>query len=138
MKPPKGNHTQLLISYQQPHKPVTTDTNARWLKTVLDKAGIDTNIFHAHSTRAASNSAAKTAKLSVNTIMTAAGWTNAFTFSEFCDKPVISESTHNSENFGHNLLQSWYPLHGDVLTLGQPRTQAQITKNRHTTVLLYR
>ena len=117
-KPLRGNHTQLLISYQQPHKPVTTYTIARWLKTVLDKAGIDTNIFHAHSTRAASNSAAKTAKLSVNTIMTAAGWTNAFIFSEFCDKPVISESTQNSENFGHNLLQSWYPLHGDVLTLG--------------------
>ena len=50
-KPLRGNHTQLLISYQQPHKPVTTDTSARWLKTVLDKAGIDTNIFHAHSTR---------------------------------------------------------------------------------------
>ena len=98
---------------------MTTYTIARWLKTVLDKAaGIDTNIFHAHSTRAASNSAAKTAKLSVNTIMTATGWTNAFIFSEFCDKPVISESTQNSENFGHNLLQSWYPLHGDVLTLG--------------------
>ena len=97
---------------------MTTYTNARWLKTVLDKAGIDTNIFHAHSTRAASTSA-KTAKLSVNTIMTAAGWTNALILSEFCDKPVILESTENLENFGHNLLQSWYPLHGGRFDIGQ-------------------
>jgi hypothetical protein len=34
-KPLRGNHTQLLISYQQPDKPVTTYTNARWLKTVI-------------------------------------------------------------------------------------------------------
>ena len=106
MKPLRGKHTQLLISYQKPHKPVSTDTIARWLKTVLEKAGIDTNIFHAHSTRAASTSAAKTAKLSVNTIMDAAGWTNALTFSKFYDKPVVSESHKNSENFGHNLLRS--------------------------------
>lgn len=103
-KPLRGNHSQLFISYQQPHKPVTTDTIARWLKAVLAKAGIDTNIFHAHSTRAASTSAAKLAKLSVDTIMNAAGWTNALTFSKFYDKPVVSESTEDS--YGHNLLKS--------------------------------
>ena len=67
----------------------------------------------------ASTSAAKTAKLSVNTIMTAAGWTNALILSEFCDKPVILESTENLENFGHNLLQSWYPLRGGRFDIGQ-------------------
>ena len=36
--------------------------------------------------------------------MTANGWTNVLILSELCDKPVISESTENSENFGHNLL----------------------------------
>ena len=36
--------------------------------------------------------------------MTAAGWTNALILSKFCGKPVISESTENLENFGHNLL----------------------------------
>ena len=105
-KPLRGKFTQLLISYEQTHKPVTTDTIARWLKTVLDKAGIDTNIFHAHSTRAASTSAAKTANLSIHAIMNAAGWTNALTFSKFYDKPVAATSNTNSENFGHNLLTS--------------------------------
>jgi hypothetical protein len=88
----RGNHTQLLVSYQQPHRLVTTDTIARWLKTVLDKAGIDTMMFSAHSTRAALTTAAKMAKLSVNVIMNAAGWTNALTFSKFNDKPVMPDS----------------------------------------------
>ena len=59
-----------------------------------------------NSTRAASTSAAKTAKLSVNIIMDAARWTNALTFSIFYEKPVVSESYKNSQNFGDNLLSS--------------------------------
>ena len=82
-KPLRGKHNQLLISYQKLHKPVSTDAIARWLKTVLGKAGIDTNIFHPHSTRAASTSFAKISKLPVNTIMDVAGWTNASIFSKF-------------------------------------------------------
>jgi hypothetical protein len=81
-KPLRGNQhvhacTQLLISYQQPHKSVETDTIPRWLKTVriLDKPRINTNIFHAHSTIAASTSAAKTQNYPLITIMmTAAVW----------------------------------------------------------------
>ena len=33
---------QLLVSMQKPHKPVSTHTIFRWLKTVLEEAGIDT------------------------------------------------------------------------------------------------
>ena len=31
----------------KPHKPVTKDTIARWIKTVLGKAGIDTSSYTA-------------------------------------------------------------------------------------------
>jgi hypothetical protein len=53
---------QVYLAKTKRSKPVTTDTIARWLKTVriLNKPIINTNIFHAHSTRAASTSAAKT------------------------------------------------------------------------------
>ena len=54
----RGLHTQLLLSYQKPHRPVSTDTIPRWIKVVLTEAGINTAIFSAHSTRAASTSAA--------------------------------------------------------------------------------
>ena len=45
---------QLLISYRRPHVPVKSCSIARWIKSVLSKAGIDTSIFKAHSTRSAS------------------------------------------------------------------------------------
>ena len=45
-----GLHTQLLLSYQKPRRPVSTDTIARWIKVVLTEAGINTAVFSAHST----------------------------------------------------------------------------------------
>ena len=102
-QPLRANYTQLPISYQKPHQLVTSETIARWLRIVLDNSGIDTTAFRAHSTRAAATSAAKCAKLSVNTIMNAAGWANALTFSKFYDKPIIPDTV---ENFGHALLGS--------------------------------
>ena len=71
---------------------VTTETIARWLRMMLDNSGIDTTAFGAHSTRAAATSAAKCAKLSVNTMMSTAGWANASTFGKFYDKPIISDT----------------------------------------------
>ena len=101
-KPLRDNCTRLLISYQKPDQPATTETIARWLRMALDNSEIDTTAFGAHSTRAAATSAAKCAKLSVNT-MSAAGWANASTFSKFYDKPIIPDTV---ENFGHALLKS--------------------------------
>lgn len=48
----------LLVSFMKPYRKVSTDTIARWIKTVLRLAGIDTSICKAHSTRSASTSAA--------------------------------------------------------------------------------
>ncbi len=41
----RGKHTQLFVSFQKPHNPVSTDTIARWIKTVMSKAGINTEIY---------------------------------------------------------------------------------------------
>ena len=51
--------SQLLISYHRPHGPVKSCSIARWIKSVLDSAGIDTGIFKAHSTRSASTTKAR-------------------------------------------------------------------------------
>ena len=48
---------------------------------MLQKAGINVNIFGAHSVRTASNSAVK--RLSLDMIMSEAGWSNASTFEKF-------------------------------------------------------
>ena len=39
----------LFVSFVKPHNPVTTATIARWIKTVMHAAGIDTTVFKAHS-----------------------------------------------------------------------------------------
>ena len=49
-----ATNQQLLISYHRPHKPVQSCTIARWIKSFLGSAGIDTSIFKGHSTRSAS------------------------------------------------------------------------------------
>ena len=93
---------QLLVSFQKPHKPVSTDTISRWLKTVLEKSGIDTSVFKGHSTRAASASAAAKCKVPLSTIMDNAGWSNATTFGRFYRKPIVT----SSKAYGQLLLEN--------------------------------
>ena len=76
----RGAQSQLLVSFVKPHKAVTKDTVARWVKTILQKSGIDTDKFTSHSTRAASTSYAKAAGLNLQQIMKSAGWSNSTTF----------------------------------------------------------
>ena len=84
---------QLLVSIQKPHKPVSTHTIPRWLKTVLEKAGRDTSVFKAHSTRAVSTSAAAISKIPLSTITDKAGWSNATTFGKSYKKAIVT-ATH--------------------------------------------
>ena len=85
----KTENTQnlLFISYVKPHKPVTSATIARWVKTVLSLAGID-GVFTAHSTRGASASAAARAGVALSDIMEAADWSRESTFKKFYHRPT--------------------------------------------------
>lgn len=98
----RGEADQLLIGYQKPHKPVSTNTIARWLKNVMAKAGIDTSVYKAHSTRAAVTSAAKGKQVPIDTILSTAGWSSESTFARFYDKPIQD----TAKNFGHELLHN--------------------------------
>ena len=68
----RGDSRQLFISFIKPHNPVTSSTIARWLKQVMELAGIDTNIFKAHSVRSASTSAAAMQGVTTEDILNAA------------------------------------------------------------------
>ena len=73
----RDGNDKLWLSFNKPHKPVSKDTSiTRWIKTVLGKAGIDASCYTAHSTRAASTSAASSANLPIDIIMKAAGWSS--------------------------------------------------------------
>ena len=96
-RPP--NVRKLFLGLVQPLQGVTTTTVGRYVKEVLRRAGINTKIFSAHSTRSASTSLAKQKGLSLNEIRKAAGWTNCVTFARFYDKPITGP------NFGQVMLQ---------------------------------
>nr|XP_022306049.1 uncharacterized protein LOC111112656 [Crassostrea virginica] len=86
----------LLLSYVKPHHPVTTSSIARWLKTIMAEAGINTNLFKAHSTRSASVSKAYFAGVSVSDILQQAHWTKESTFARFYCKPIRKSTFQQS------------------------------------------
>ena len=99
-RPLRGTHTALFLGVTKPHKPVASSTIARWLKTMLGKAGVNTEIFKAHSVRSASASAAATAAVTTGDILKAADWSNESVFQRFYHKPT------KSSNFGLAVLAS--------------------------------
>ena len=94
----KKKRVVFLIS-TKPYGPATSASVARWIKTVLSKAGIDTT-FQVHSIRGASTLAAAEAGISVPEILEAAGWSNQSTFERFYYRPCKSSC------FGTAVLKS--------------------------------
>lgn len=88
---------QLFLTYLKPHKPIARNILSRWIKQVLKLAGIDTEIYTAHSTRAASTSAANARNVPIDQILKAAGWSNKTSFVRFYHKPVQQLSSPESE-----------------------------------------
>ena len=76
----RGKETKLLISFIKPHKAVTSSTVDRWLRTGLELAGINPDIFGAHSTRGASASAAARGGITLEDILKAANWSSESVF----------------------------------------------------------
>lgn len=73
------------------YEKVSTSTIARWLKTVLELAGIDVGLFKAHSYRSASVSAAF-GKCTLKNILDAADWKSDKNFYKFYFRPIVNNS----------------------------------------------
>ena len=67
LDPSKPN--KLLLSYIRPHKPISGASLSRWLRGIISRVGIDTNILKAHSVRGASASAAYERGVSLQDIL---------------------------------------------------------------------
>ena len=83
------NSQPLFLAVKKAHKPVSSATISRWLKDIIQKAGINHDIFKGHSVRGASTSAAKCAGLSISTILSMADWTSSSKFNKFYYKPSL-------------------------------------------------
>ena len=68
----QGGEQQLFISYVKPHHGLSKDTISRWMKTVMQQAGVDTTVFKQHSIRAASTSKSRSSNVSLPAVMKAA------------------------------------------------------------------
>ena len=80
--------TKLLLSYIKPHKPVTSQRIAHWIKIFLTEAGIDTSTFTANSVRGASATAAMEKGVTLTDILHTADWSSDTTFQHFYYRPV--------------------------------------------------
>ena len=96
--------TLLFLSWIGKHEPVTSSTIARWLKTCLSEAGINTDIFKAHSVRGASSSTAAAAGVTTSEILQAADWSSATTFQKFYLR--VLPDAEDKTSFGTAVLSS--------------------------------
>lgn len=92
---------ELFLTLNKPHQAATKQTLGRWIKETLRSAGVDTDIFKAHSTRHASTSAALRNGLSVDSICKAAGWTSkSTTFARFYNRPLVDSGQFTNQALG--------------------------------------
>jgi len=83
------NDDKLFRSLTKESKSVTSQTISRWIKHALKNAGINTNVFGAHSVRHAATSHALKQGVSIDTIRERAGWSeNSSVFARFYNRPI--------------------------------------------------
>ena len=97
-----GNQA-LFLAMVKPHLPVASCTIARWLKKILQDAGIDVSIFSVHSVHGALSSAAALAGVTTNDILEAADWSTECVFRRFYYK------LRHSTAYGDAVLSSATP-----------------------------
>ena len=85
----KSNDQGFFIINTKPYKQCTPDTIARWIKTTMQGAGIDSGIFQPHSVRTASTSAAKRRGVPLSVIIDSANCSNRNTFEKHYNKELL-------------------------------------------------
>lgn len=86
--PYRGEESRVFLSLITPYKAVTYSTIARWLKSLLEAAGIDTSVFNVHSVRGALSSVAANLGITTNGILKAADWSSKSVIQRFYYKSL--------------------------------------------------
>ena len=78
---------RLFISHTKPYQSVQPCTLAKWLLAAMDRAGIDTSSYRAHSVRSAGASAMLRQGMSLQQVLQRANWSpTSRTFAVFYDR----------------------------------------------------
>ena len=91
---------RLFLAMVAPNNPVTSSSMARWLKDTLREAGLED--FGAHSSRGSAATAAAMSGITMQEIMSRAGWSKKDTFCQFYYRPSQAERT--ASKFSQNVL----------------------------------
>ena len=83
--------------------PVTSSSIARWLRAIMEDAGIDISIFKSHSVRGATCSKAAGAGVTTKQILKAADWSSEGTFQKFYHRDL---ERGDKTKFGTSVLSS--------------------------------
>ena len=87
-----GKPSTLFLTFKSPHDPVSTSRLAGWIKETLHLAGVDTNVFQAHSLRGAASSKAFLKGLSSAEVVQQGSWSREYTWQRFYHKQVVLPS----------------------------------------------
>ena len=87
--PLRDQQSLLFVGLHKPHPVVTRSTLSRWIKTYLKSAGINTEVFSAHSTRGAAASKAVAEGTPIDALLRSADWSRESTFRKFYHREVL-------------------------------------------------
>ena len=84
---------RLFVALTQPHQPVKASTLAKWLLSVMQLAGVDTQVYKAQSVRSASAAQMRKGQgMSLSQILDRGFWSkkagSSRVFKTFYDKPI--------------------------------------------------
>ena len=88
MKTVNQGNTGLFISYVKPHKPVSAQRIAKWIKATIGEAGII--LFSAHSIRGVASTAAVKQGIMMEEVLKMADLTSESTFKKFYYRPTVN------------------------------------------------
>ena len=80
----------VFLTSRKPFRQARPGIIGHWIKDVLRMAGVDTEVFSAHSTRSASTSWATAKGVPINDILRAANWSSQTAFEQYYLRPTTS------------------------------------------------
>ena len=84
----RGTEKQLFLTLSKPIRAASRDTISRWVKAVMQLAGIDVSVFKPGSTRSVATSKAHKAGVTIDEILKAGAWSTETTFSKWYHRQV--------------------------------------------------
>lgn len=100
----RAKEKRLFITVKKSHQAASSQTLARWIKSCLEKAGVNTKNSSAYSTKHAAVSASSLKGIDIDTIQRTAGWSKkSDVFTRFYNRPISSDQSTFAKSVLHSI-----------------------------------